>query len=106
MATVAPIELIALDDRGRAFVRGTAVRVSQIARDVVGGMSASDIHAAYPELSLGRVHAALAYYYEHVDEIRAQIVAEDRADEASRRRHSARSHTRGTLLRRATDDRG
>ena len=42
------------------------------------GMSLDEIVATYPDISLGDVHAALAYYYDHRDEIDHQI----REDEA------------------------
>jgi hypothetical protein len=40
-------------------------------------MSPADIVATYPTLSLAAVHAALAYYYDHREEIQAAIAAED-----------------------------
>lgn len=41
------------------------------------GMSPDDIVAAYPQLSLADVPAALAYYWDHRDQIRAQIEADE-----------------------------
>ena len=43
------------------------------------GMSPAEIVAEYPTISLADVHAALAYYYDHRDEIRKQM--EDEAAE-------------------------
>jgi uncharacterized protein (DUF433 family) len=42
------------------------------------GMSPAEIVATHPTITLAQVHAALAYYYDHQDEIRAAIAEEDR----------------------------
>jgi uncharacterized protein (DUF433 family) len=41
------------------------------------GMSPDDIVAQYSQLTLADVHAALAYYWDHVSEIRAGIAADE-----------------------------
>ncbi len=46
----------------------------EIVLDHVGhGWSADEIHAQHPHLSLGQVHAALAFYYDHEAEFAEQI---------------------------------
>jgi uncharacterized protein (DUF433 family) len=42
------------------------------------GMTPTQIAATYPTSTLAQVHAALAYYYNHEDEIRAAIEDERR----------------------------
>src|SRR5512135_2560221 len=42
------------------------------------GMTPTEIAATYPTITLAQVHAALAYYYDHRDEIRAAIEDERR----------------------------
>ena len=42
------------------------------------GMTPTEIAATYPTITLAQVHAALAYYYDHRDEIRAAIEDEHR----------------------------
>lgn len=42
------------------------------------GMTPTEIAATYPTITLAQVHAALAYYYSHRDEIRAAIEDEHR----------------------------
>ena len=83
MATVL-IEHISTDDKGVARVSGTRSKVSQIVCDVRNGLSPEEIHVAYPHLSLGQIHVALSYYYDHRPEIDAQIEASLRADDAAR----------------------
>jgi uncharacterized protein (DUF433 family) len=39
------------------------------------------IQDGYPDLTLAQVHAALAYYYDHVDEIEAELAADERMAE-------------------------
>lgn len=53
------------------------IRVAQIVADHLGyGWSAEEILRQYPHLSPAEVHAALGYYYDHQEEIDAELVAE------------------------------
>lgn len=62
----------------RAHIAGTRVRVQDIYVDSeVFGKSPEEIVAALPHLTLAQVHAALAYYFDH----REQILDELRQDE-------------------------
>ena len=62
----------------RAFIAGTRVRVQDIYVDSeVLGKSPEEIVAALPHLTLAQVHAALAYYFDH----RQEILDELRQDE-------------------------
>ena len=59
---------------GRACVAGHRVRVSDIAVLYEHeGLSADEIVGQYPSLTLGDVHAALAYYYDNIEEIRGDL---------------------------------
>jgi uncharacterized protein (DUF433 family) len=63
---------------GKACVAGHRIRVMDIVlRHEDLGMSADEIVSFYPELSLSDVHAALAYYFDNVDEIRNDIRRND-----------------------------
>ena len=58
------------------------VRVAQIVMDYLGhGWSADEIHRQHPHLSLAEIHAALGYYFDHADEIEAEIETEWREAE-------------------------
>jgi uncharacterized protein (DUF433 family) len=48
------------------------------------GMGPDEIAATYPGIGLADVHAALAYYHDHRDEIRAQMKADEEFVEALR----------------------
>ncbi len=53
------------------------VRVAQIVMDHLGhAWSADEIARQYPHLSLAEIHSALAYYYDHREEIDNEIQAE------------------------------
>lgn len=71
------------DGQPRTFVTGTRIRVSDIAiQSEVHGKSPDEIVAAFPQLSLAQVHAALAHYFDH----RTTIVDEQQEDEDYARR--------------------
>ncbi len=64
---------------GRPRIASSRIRVQDVA--VLHerlGRTPDEIVAAHPRLSLGDVHAALAYYFDHRDEIR-RMIAEDEA---------------------------
>lgn len=57
---------------GAPTVEGTGIRVKDIAVAYEhSGYDPDEITQLYPDLSLGDVHRALAYYYDHVDEFRS-----------------------------------
>jgi uncharacterized protein (DUF433 family) len=59
---------------GKPRISGTRITVSDVAIwHERCGRSPEEIVADYPHLTLGDVHAALAYYFDHRDEIRAEI---------------------------------
>ncbi len=62
------------------------VRVAQIVIDYLNhGWSADDICIHYPHLKPAEVHSAMAYYFDHQLEIGAEIEAEQRVIEESRK---------------------
>jgi uncharacterized protein (DUF433 family) len=59
---------------GVPILSGTRIKVVEIVLDhLVQGWEAEKICREFPKLSLGQVHSALAYYYDHKDEIDADI---------------------------------
>src|SRR5207249_9166851 len=62
----------------RAYVTGTRVRVQDIyALSELQGKTPDEIVAALPHLTLAQVHSALAYYFEHREEILQEIRRDD-----------------------------
>ena len=80
--TVLTIDTIVSDPKvrgGRPIIAGTTLRVQDIAIGVVGkGYAVDDLLNYYPHLNPAQVYAALAYYYEHRDEIDRQIEEDER----------------------------
>ena len=63
---------------GKACLAGHRVRVMDIAiRHEFMGMSADEIVAQLPSITLGDVHAALAYYFDHIEEMREEMRQEE-----------------------------
>ncbi len=76
---IVPVNHIYLDEQGQAWIAGTSYRVIDVAVDhVFHGFSPSEIqYQHYGELSLGQVHAALAYYFDHQVELDKTIKSEE-----------------------------
>ncbi len=73
MATVVTTH-IHLDERGRAWIDDTNVKVIEVVLDKLAhNSSPEEMHEQYPHLSLAQIHAALAYYYDHKAEFDAEI---------------------------------
>ena len=65
---------IRLDDRGVAWIDETRIKVIEVALDQIAhGWSAEEIHFQHAHLTLGQIHAALGYYYDHKAEFDAEI---------------------------------
>ena len=65
---------IHLDERGVAWIDETKTKVMEVALDQLAhGWSPEEIHFQHTHLSLGQIHAALAYYYDHKPEFDAEI---------------------------------
>jgi uncharacterized protein (DUF433 family) len=64
---------------GRAVIAGTRIRVAIILGCTRMGMTVEEILQSYPHLRPSDVHDALAYAYEHPEEIEEDIAADDEA---------------------------
>jgi uncharacterized protein (DUF433 family) len=64
---------------GQPVVFGTRIRVAVILGCYRQGMSVEEIVQQYPALKPADVHDALAYAYDHIDEIEADLAADDEA---------------------------
>ena len=62
------------------MVAGTSVSVQRIAGWYKLGLSPEEIAQNFDHLSLGQVHAALAYYHSNREEIEAYLRDDDVAD--------------------------
>jgi uncharacterized protein (DUF433 family) len=62
---------------GQPVVAGTRIRVATILTCYRQGMNVEEIVQQYPHLKPSDVHDSLAYAYEHLDEIDADLAADD-----------------------------
>jgi uncharacterized protein (DUF433 family) len=62
---------------GRPYVEGKGVAVAFVARmSEAGGLTADEIAENF-RLTLGEVHAALSYYFDHLEEMQARQAEDD-----------------------------
>lgn len=74
---------IYLDEKGRAWIDDTNIKVIEVVLDKLAyGWSPEEIHEQHSHLSLAQIHAALSYYYDHQSEIDAEMEQQDKEIEA------------------------
>jgi uncharacterized protein (DUF433 family) len=66
---------------GKAAIGNTRVRVMNVVFLWKQGQSVDAIRESYPDLSPAQVHAVLSYYYDHVEEIEAELRRDAQAAE-------------------------
>lgn len=92
MTVLALPQIVSTPDtiHGAPRIDGHHIRVSDIAVMCVReGRSVEDVAEAYL-LSKAQVHAALAYYWDHRDEIESDIEADNRAVDEFRRKYPSK----------------
>ncbi len=63
-------EHIVLDESGVPIIADTTMKVVElVAEHIAYGWSPEELKYQHPYLTLGQIHSALAYYYDHRDEI-------------------------------------
>jgi len=68
---------IEMDPQGVPLLAGTRTKVIEVALDhLAHRWNAEEIHRQHPHLSLGQIHSALAYYFDHQEELDRQITAQ------------------------------
>src|SRR5690349_15043201 len=61
------------EDRS-ALIVGPGLKVSHLVSEMMAyGWSPEELHFQHPQLSMGQIHSALAYYWDHTQEIEQQI---------------------------------
>jgi uncharacterized protein (DUF433 family) len=65
---------VVLDDAGVPHIAGTTMKVIELVLDQTAyGWSAEELRFQHPYLSLGQIHSALAYYWDHKEALDADI---------------------------------
>ncbi|MCG3160986.1 MAG: hypothetical protein JMDDDDMK_02082 [Acidobacteria bacterium] len=84
MSTVATSH-IEIDAEGRAWIAGSNTKVIEIVLDKLAwGWNPEEMCLQHPQLSLAQIHAALSYYYDHQDELNAEVAEQMREYEELR----------------------
>lgn len=67
-------EHIVLDDQGIPVIAGASTKVIEVAlAHKAHGMSPEELAYQLPHLSMGQIHSALAYYWDHKRELDGDI---------------------------------
>jgi len=66
---------------GKAAIGATRVRVNNVVFLHKQGKTVDEIRVEYPGLTHAQIYAALAYYHDHKDEIEAELIEDEGADE-------------------------
>ena len=94
---------IVIDEVGVPLIEGTTTKVVELVLDVLAyGWSPDEIHFQHPHLTLGQIHSALAYYWDHQDELDQELARQPAMVGSQQRRtpHApprARLQSRGLL---------
>jgi uncharacterized protein (DUF433 family) len=81
---------IVLDEAGVPILQDTTTKVIELVLEKMAyGWSAEELHFQHPHLTLGQIHSALAYYWDHQEELDRDI--ERRLRRADRIQHEIRS---------------
>jgi len=63
-------EHIILDEAHVPLITGTRVKVIELVLDHLAyGWSPEELHFQHPQLTMGQIHSALAYYWDHKAEL-------------------------------------
>ena len=67
-------EHIIIEENGVPTIEGTSMKVVELVLETVAyGWSPEELHFQHPYLSLGQIHSALAYYWDHAEELDRDI---------------------------------
>jgi uncharacterized protein (DUF433 family) len=67
-------EHINLDEAHVPLIAGTRVKVIELVLDHLAyGWSPEELHFQHPQLTMGQIHSALAYYWDHKAELDQDI---------------------------------
>lgn len=65
---------IVLDEGGTPVIQGTSVKVIELVVEKLAyGWSPEELHLQHPHLTLGQIHSALAYYWDHAEALDREI---------------------------------
>lgn len=88
--TMTTYEHVQLDVNGVPIIVGTNMKVVELVMaQLAHGWSPEELHFQHPYLSLGQIHSALAYYWDHKADIDADMERRRQYAEEERRKAGA-----------------
>lgn len=80
-------EHIQFDEQGIPIIAGTKIKVVELIVEYLAyGWSPEELHFQHPNLSLGQIHTALAYYWDNQENMDAEIKSRiDKIDNLSKK---------------------
>jgi len=76
---------------GLPRIEGTRITVNLVVREVVRlRWTPEEVLIAHPHLTLAQIHAALAYYFDHPEEVEASLGGDDQLERDLRSRFPSR----------------
>jgi uncharacterized protein (DUF433 family) len=60
-------------DNGKAYIQGSGYKVRILVEEYLSGMRPEEMEREHPRLTLSQIHGALAYYYDHKEEVDQEI---------------------------------
>jgi len=67
-------EHVQIDPNGVPIITGSTMKVVELVMaQMAYGWSPEELHFQHPDLTLGQIHSALAYYWDHQEELDADI---------------------------------
>ncbi len=76
---------VVLDSNGVPIIAGTTMKVVELVMaQEAHGWSPEEIRFQHPYLTLSQIHSALAYYWDHKDQLDADMVRRSRFAEQAR----------------------
>lgn len=83
-------EHVVLSDSRVPLISGTTMKVVELVlAQAAYGWSAEELHIQFPQLTLGQIYSALAYYWDHQKELDKDI--ESRMEKVDRLQRDLRS---------------
>jgi uncharacterized protein (DUF433 family) len=85
--TITTYEHVHIDSQGVPVIVGTNLKVVELVMaQIAYGWSPEELHFQHPYLTLGQIHSALAYYWDHREELDADIERRRQYAEEERRK--------------------
>jgi len=91
---------VELTPEGTPIIAGTTMKVVELAAEhVAWAWEAEQLRRQHPYLTLGQIHSALAYYYDHQTDLDRVIAERERvADDVAARHEETMRRLRSSLL--------